>query len=213
MIYKNKKILALLFGTFMVSISSCYSKIENINNNVILKEIDFRKGATINLKIANLDSFETKSTSSISEAVLSDVKSLSAFLTKNPQDPFAKGENPFGDSVIISNNYTGELIAFFDVPDGGPYYAVVAAFDDISSSNNKNNISEITPLLTSIENKWYVSKNSVNIINTNNLVFSDTSSTLDVNLILRKPTSNEISTSINISDGTAVDVKGAIGVN
>ena len=202
MIYNQKKLLLFLISAFVVSFSSCYSKLEPINS--INKEVSFKYTTTINFKIANLHSFKTKSSSSVLEALLTDVKSLSAFLTNNPTDPFATGSNPFGDGVIVSYDSIGNIMRFVNVPVGGPYYAVVAAFDDFAASPTKNNITEINPALTSVDKKWYLSTNTVNVLPTNVLVFSNPPNTnlmLDVNLILRKPLPSTITSSITINDG------------
>ena len=214
MIQSKNKLLLLILSAFIVSLSSCYSKVENASNKPILKEVDFKSGATVNIKIADLVTFNTKSNSSIPEASLTDVKSITAFLTTNPTDPFATGSNPFGDGVSISTNYTGNnILSFYDTPVGGPYYAVVSAFDDVSGSLTKNNISEINVAITSVDNKWYVSTNSVNVLPTRNLAFSNTSSTLDVSLILRKPIPDSIGAVITVSDGTHGIVQPPININ
>lgn len=214
MIQSKNKLLLLLIATFIVSLSSCYSKVENISSKPILKEVDFKSGATVDLKISDIFTFKTKSNSSIPETSLTDVKSITAFLTTNPTDPFATGSNPLGDGVSISRNYTGNsTISFMNVPVGGPYYAVVAAFDDISGSLNKNNISEANTNITSLDNKWYISINSVNVLPSRDLAFSDTSLALDVSLILRKPQPNSIGTVITINDGTTAPVQAPININ
>jgi hypothetical protein len=214
MIQSKNKLLLLLISAFVVSLSSCYSKIENNNSPSISKEVDFKSGATVNLKISDLKEFTTKSTSSTPEATVSDVKSITAFLSTNPTDPFATGSNPFGDGVSISKNYTGSsIISFMNVPVGGPYYAVIAAFDDVTGSITKNNITEGNTNITSTDNKWYVSGNSVMVLPSRNLAFSNTSTALDINLVLRKPFPNSITSAVTISDGTAIAVTPAPSIN
>lgn len=214
MIQSKNKLLLLILSAFIVSLSSCYSKVEIVSNKPILKEVDFKSGATVDLKISDIFTFKTKSNSSISEASLSDVKSITAFLSTNPTDPFATGSNPFGDGVSISKNYTGSnIISFMNVPVGGPYYAVIAAFDDVTGSITKNNISEGNTSITSADNKWYISINSVNVLPSRNLAFSDTSNKLEVSLILRKPQPNSIGTVITINDGTTATVQPPININ
>lgn len=216
MIYSEKKLLLLIISTLVVSFSSCYSKIENYNPITISKEVNFKYKSIINLRIANLASFKTKSSSSVPEAILSDVKSLSIFLTTNPTDPFATGANPFGDGVMISYDTIGNTMRFVNVPVGGPYYAVIAAFDDFAASPTKNNITEVNPALTSVDKKWYLSTNTVNVLPSNVLLFSNHPNSnliLDVNLFLRKPLPNNISTSVTVFDGTTAPLVGPIGVN
>lgn len=214
MIYSKNNLLLLVITTLLVSFSSCYSNVDLTGGNSILKEINFRDGSTVNLKISDLVSFNTKSNSSAIEASLSDVKSISAFLTTNPTDPFSVGSNPLGNGVMISRNYVGSsIISFTNVPIGGPYYAVVAAFDDVTSSTTKNNITDPNLTLTSIDNKWSISGNTVNVLPSRNLAFSNTSTTLDVDLILRRPLPNSISTAIIVNDGTTAPVQTPININ
>lgn len=214
MIYSKNNLLLLVITTLLVSFSSCYTKIDLTGGSAILKEINFRDGSTVNLNISDLISFNTKSNSSVVEASLSDVKSINAFLTTNPTDPFLSGSNPLGNGVMISRNYVGNsIISFTNVPIGGPYYAVVAAFDDVTSSSTKNNITNPNLTLTSIDNKWSISGNSVNVLPSRNLAFSNTSTTLDVDLILRRPLPNSISTAIIVNDGTTAPVQTPININ
>lgn len=201
--YINKNKFNLLVIAVILLLTSCHLQHNNLSSNkIITKEVNFRDGSTIEIDISNIIQFKTKSNDSIHEASLGDIKSFSAFLTTNPNDPFSTGSNPFGDGFIISTNTTTDnIIKFPNVPIGGPYYALVTAFDDISTSLTKNNISEPNTSLTSIDNKWWVSNNTVNVLPSNKVIYSDLSNALNVNLILRKPIAHAITSNINIVNG------------
>lgn len=201
--HKNKKKFNLLVIAVMLLLTSCNSQPNNFSSNKIInKEVNFRDGSTIEINISNIFNFKTKSNDSIPEATLEDIKSFSAFLTTNPTDPFALSSNPLGDNFIVSSdNVTYSKIRFSNVPTGGPYYAVVSAFDDISTSTTKNNISESNISLTSSDNKWWVSTNSVNILPSKQIIYSDLSNALNVDLVLRKPVAHSITSDITIING------------
>lgn len=201
--HNNKNKLNILVIAIILLLASCNSKPSDFSsNNIITKEVNFRDGSTIELKISNVVQFKTKSNDSIPEASLGDIKSFSAFLTTNPTDPFASGSNPFGDGFVIStDSITSPIIRFTNVPIGGPYYAVATAFDDISTSITKKNISESNISLTSIDNKWWVSTNSVNILPSKKVVYSDLSNALSIDLLLRKPIAHSITSDITIING------------
>ncbi|MFN4150225.1 MAG: hypothetical protein ACK4IX_04725 [Candidatus Sericytochromatia bacterium] len=187
----------------MLLLISCNSQPNNFfSNKIINKEVNFRDGSTIEINISNIFKFETKSNDSIFQATLEDIKSFSVFLTTNSNNPFATGSNPFGDGFMISTNtITNNIIRFPNVPIGGPYYAVATAFDDISSSLNKNNISEPNTSLISTDNKWWVSNNTVNVLPSNRLVYSDSSTALNIDLVLRKPVPHSITSGITVING------------
>jgi hypothetical protein len=201
--HKNKKKFNLLVIAVMLLLTSCNSQPNNFSSNKIInKEVNFRDGSTIEINISNIFNFKTKSNDSTPEATLDDIKSFSAFLTTNPTDPFALSSNPLGDNFIVSSdNVTANKIRFSNVPIGGPYYAVVSAFDDISTSTTKNNISESNISLTSSDNKWWVSTNSVNILPSKQILYSDLSNALNVDLVLRKPVAHSITSDITIING------------
>lgn len=200
--------------TFIVFLSSCYSKIELFSNKVISKDVNFRDGAIVNVKISNFNNFATKSNSSVAEANSDDIKSLNVFLTTNSRDPFAIGSNPFGNgSIVAKDNFIQNSIMVSNVPVGGPYYAIFAVFDDVNSKINKKNITEPNLYFTSIDNKWAISVNSVTVLPSRNLVFSDSSNTLNVTLIMRKPIPSNITADITISDGTTDQINLPVNVN
>ncbi len=176
----------------------------------IKKEIDFKKGFSIQLKISPAPdtTFKTKSSSDGSPAKdISQVKSYSAYLTTDYNDPFASGANPLGDNAIIQvNSGSGgsATIIFSNIKRGGPYFAVIAAYDDVIGSNNRTNLTKYDPSIVSAEKNWSRSNNSVFIQPSGNLVFSDGGSELvaDLTLLEGKPT--RIGFQTNIIEGDII---------
>lgn len=202
MIYNSqeKSLLLLLFCSILLV--SCSLKNENLNTRIyIKKEVDLSSKATLTVNFST-NKLNIKSNDSYNEAKISDIKSFSAFLTTDPYNPFSSSSNPMGDGVIKStNNLTASKITFINVPVGGPYYAVVSAFDGLNGTGN--NLSEPNLLLTSIDNKWYISNENVTVLPSGNIIFSNTSTTLNVDLVLRKPIAHSITSEVNILNGNS----------
>lgn len=217
MSYYSKKSRLLVVAVFVLSLSSC--NIESVifsSNKPIKKEISFKdgstikEGSTITVKFADLTGLKIKSSNSILEANLSDIKSFSAFLTTTPTDPFAIGSNPLGDGVVFStNNINARIIQFFNVPQGGPYYAVITAFDGINGTGT--NLSEPNTTIVSLDNKWNTSSDNVIVLPSRMVIFSNPNNSLNVDLILRKPVPNSITSEITVINGG--DKGGLINVN
>lgn len=209
--YYSKKVRLLVVAVSVLSFSSC--NIKNVtfsSNKAIKKEINFREGSTITVKFADLTGLKIKSSDSILEANLSDVKSFSAFLTTNPTDPFATGTNPLGNGVVFSTtNVNTRIIQFLNVPQGGPYYAVITAFDGINGTGT--NLSEPNTTIISLDNKWNTSSDNVVVLPSRMVIFSNPNNALNVDLILRKQVSNSITSEITVINGG--DKGGLINVN
>jgi hypothetical protein len=158
----------------------------------------------ITLNISDFD-FQTKS--------ISPVKSFSAFLTTNYNNPFISGSNPYGNGVILKVNYTSGVntLTFKKVPAGGPYYAVVAAFDTLTTDTVPNNITEADPAIPSSDKKWARSTNNASVTVTKTLVFSDSNTALKVNLKLAPTIVNTLPVVVAPVNGNSTS--GAIGVH
>ncbi|MFN4152868.1 MAG: hypothetical protein ACK4IX_18135, partial [Candidatus Sericytochromatia bacterium] len=90
------------------------------------------------------------------------------------------------------------VTARFSLPEvNGTYYAVAAAFDV-----NDNNITDPNLSLISIDNKWNVSTNSVQIVDNDQTYSSDSSLTLTLQLQNESPV--KIETQINHIEGSDV---------
>lgn len=196
--YLKKSILVV--STFVFSLVSCNSKNNSfVSTTNIKKEISFKR-AVIVININNRLTFNIQSTNSIPAVSFSDIKSFTAFLTTNPIDPFFIGSNPLGDRVIFyTNNIEYNAIKIFNVPAGGAYYAVVTAFDALNG--NGNNLAEANKNINSFDNKWYVSSDSVIVNSSGETFFSNKNNSLNVNLELRKPIPNNITSDITIING------------
>ncbi len=158
-----KKLLILT----TVVLSACST---NVNQS---KQVDTRPNTDNNIKL----SFKTKA------LVDNKVKSIEAFLSSNPSDPFASGANPLGDNTILKTNIvsgSNTTLSFSGFQGGGPFYAFIAAFDDLIDSPTRNNITRVDNSLISTDKKWSRSFNSV----TSNLIYSDGGSQLKVKLQL-----------------------------
>lgn len=207
----SKKSRLLVVSVFVLLLSSCSIKNATFSSSKpIKKEISFKEGSTITVKFADLTGLKIKSSDSILEANLSDIKSFSAFLTTSPTDPFATGTNPLGDSVVFStNNVNTRIIQFLNVPQGGPYYAVITAFDGINGTGT--NLSEPNTTIVSLDNKWNTSSDNVVVLPSRMVIFSNPNNALNVDLILRKQVSNSITSEITVINGG--DKGGLINVN
>jgi len=162
------------------------------------------KGAEIKFLIK--PAFSTKASSGVvKEKTFSDVKSFSVFLTTNQANPFAPGSNPFGDGFVfeVNKDLNNSTVTISDVPVGGPYYGVIAAFDDIVGSPSRNNITETNPFLQSDDNRWLVSSNSVTVNTDLTLTYSGalSSNALETSLQLQNAVPPRIEIGITPTDG------------
>ncbi|MBC7475942.1 MAG: hypothetical protein H7263_16790 [Candidatus Sericytochromatia bacterium] len=210
MIKKQKKstkilfLLSLALLNISCSLSTNQDMVKPANIN---KDVDFKNGFKIQLKINNLD-FNTKASSSgKAPSQLNDVKSYSAFLTTNYNDPFATGANPNGDGVIAQANSAtngSASIVFNNVRRGGAYFAVIATFEDIVGGNNRNNITFLDNTILSADKRWSRSTNSVTILPSGTLSFSDSGTELKSNLSLSEGLPVKIGFQVNVLDGSSI---------
>lgn len=208
-----KKNIILFFLAMLPLISSSCNSLEDIgliHNIKITREVNFRKGFNIQLKINNLskNGFSSKNLSDpILPRSLSDVKSFSAFLTTNFKDPFSTGSNPRGNGILTDINYTNNgqvTITFSSVVAGGPYFASIAAFDDFAGINTRKNITNPDPTILSLDKFWARSSNSVTIQSDGKLIFSDGSNDLKADITLKDGTPNSVDIKIIVNDGNPV---------
>lgn len=198
--YYSEKFVLLLIGTFILSSSCSNEKISFSSNTNIKKEIDFTSKAIVSINITTNNGLKVQSSDSVSEAKLSDIKSFSVFLTTNPAAPFAIGDNPLGNGVVFStNNVSTRVFKFVNVPRGGPYYAVLSAFDGLGGLGN--NLAEPNAIIISGDNKWHISNDTVIVLPSGVPAFSNSNNALNINLVLRKPIANSITSEITIING------------
>jgi len=203
----------LLFFLPILSLGIACNSVENIgsvSSVKISKDINFRKGFTVQLKIGNLANpgFNSKAFANpVAPKGLSDVKSFSAFLTTNFNDPFAVGANPQGNGVLTDVNYGGNgsvTITFSSVTSGGPYYAVIAAFDNFVGSSPRNNITNPSPTITSTDKAWARSSNGITIQPDGTFVYTDGSNDLKADLTFKDGSPNSADLQIVVTDGNTV---------
>jgi hypothetical protein len=219
MIYKLiKNIKRLFFPVLLITISSCSNINSGINQAALAgKKVNINKGSDISLTIKPVLPFTSKATSSSSGALpksLADVKSFSAFLTNDFADPFKPGANPFGDGEKVSVNYSsGEInVLFHNVPEGGPYVAVVAAFDSDTESIVRNNLTRPDPDIPTSDKQWARSINGVLVKAGGIMEFTDHTTALNATLTLLEPVPSQIGSTINVGNGSS-NTTGAIKVN
>lgn len=200
----NKKKILFFLPLISLLTFSCTNNIVSNQSVFIKKDVNFSGNFQVKLKISN-NTFNTKATSSdgIKPKTIADVKSYSAFLTTNFADPFADGANPNGNGFVTNVDVSDATtsIVFRNVPRGGPYYAVIAAFDDISSSDSKKNITRSDASIIANEKQWARSSNSVTILPSGSITFSDDSSQLKAELYLEEGMVNRLGIDITVSDG------------
>lgn len=131
-----------------------------------------------------------------------DVKSYKVFLTRDFNNPFLAGANPMGDGVMLEVNKSdlGNSVIFNNVPSGGPYYAVAAAFDGVIGDIASVNITKADLTLQSLDKKWSRSTNNV-IISTNIVTYSDQTDALNTQLFLEHGVPAIVDTSVSIAKG------------
>lgn len=185
----KKKYLVLIFLLFC----SCYTN----SNTKFVNYKEIKKQNSIDIR------FNLKAVSGLPDR-FSRIKSFESFLTTNKTDPFALGANPFGGGfTFVTNLVSNSATISIPVPDGGPYFAVTAAFDGLSGAINRTNITKPDPNITSANNLWSVSSNSFTYVN-GVLAFSDGSSSLKANLNLVP--ANSLSADVTVTNGAAPPV-------
>lgn len=195
--FKNmKKILTVsLLSLFLFSCQNNIYGISNVQKKVINNLS--QTGAKIKLTI-NTKSFSKKSNDASNYKTSLDIKSYTAFLTKNKINPFSEGAV---ETINVNKSDLNQLI-FENIPSGGPYYAVVAAYDDVIESSTRKNITQENLDILNIDNEWSISTNSVSVDETYNTTFEPIQpQSLTVNLKLKDSMPVKIGTEITINNG------------
>jgi hypothetical protein len=184
-----KKFLTLLVTSF--SLLSC-------SNNLSINEIKNKKEIVVNI---DTNKFSLKSSSNhIPRKLLTDIKYIEVYLTDNNSEPFSNQNLvTLSEPETIENiSDAGNLTARFSLPNvDGTYYAVAAAFD-----NDDINITEPNLSLVTLDNKWSVSSNSVQIVQNDEVYSSDSS--LNLTLQLQNESPVKIETQINHIEGSDI---------
>lgn len=135
-------------------------------------------------------------------SVVGDVLSYKVTLSTDPTDPFAYVPG----TTVTHKDKTGSFwsVNYYDVPEGGPYYAFAAAFDDTVANGGGLNITEPDPSLTSVDKMWSISDNNVTVGagDPGGLTFSPSGTYLTLNVQLRHGGAAQIDTSIDILNGS-----------
>lgn len=154
------------------------------NSNIVdLGKISngIKTGVSVSVRIGGSSTgFNTKTVLPVAPALIKDIKSYSVGLCTNPSDPLnSVAAGPVSvnrDGTVLASPHN---ITFINVPVGGPYYAVVSAFDGLNGTGN--NITESFAANTGI--KAAVSSNSVTV--NNDLTLNPSGQMLFVNLKLQ----------------------------
>lgn len=204
-----KKTIIKSFLIFLPVVSfSCinYGTQIKVEGSSKIEEIDIQKNlvsdtknlGTVKIAINNLG-FKSKAYSdAILPKAFTDIKSYKVFLTTNYADPL---NNIVSNSMIwVDSNNNNQVIALNNIPNGSNYYGVVSAYDDISNSSTALNITEPDLTILSSDQKWARSTNSVSISGVVS-VYSDSSSSLNINLPLKHGVPVSVDTGLGIIAG------------
>jgi hypothetical protein len=197
----NKSYFGMFTFALLLPLFSC-----NIDNKGILaKNISLEKDNYNTWGKANVRlTFKAKADT------FSRVKAFEAYLTTNYNDPFAHGANPFGDNVRVKVNIVdgNAVINFNNIHGGGPYFAVVAAYDDVIENPARKNIVKRDGTILSTDKKWSRSVNSVHVVGST-LNYSDNGNELTINMKL-EPVNN---LGLDVSPQNGVSNPGPIQIN
>lgn len=199
-----------IFLALSIFLFSCTPSIKYENNFTKIEKVNIKNssiGSVINLKILNPKNFNTKVTINGSLAKKStDVKSFKVWLCTNPLLPVTSvlSGSQFDFDKVITDEYS--WVDFINVPSGGPYYAVISAYDDLVVNTVRKNITKENIFSTDGKQKISISTNSITVNPDFTLTPLDT---LKVNLSLVDAIGNSIETKISPQDGG----NGIFGVN
>lgn len=178
-----------IFLSFLFGFSCSYNSVNTVRSNNNLVQITNKKGASIQVSFLFDKNFKTKSISGEAAKNLNDVKSYDIFLSSNYDDPLANNTNPFGNSTVLRINAANATennsvnVTFNNIPSGGPYYAVVAAYDGLITDKSRNNITELDNTIISSNKRFARSDNSV-VVNTDlSTTISDKKSSLNISVL------------------------------
>lgn len=185
----------LFFVLGLGLLSSC----SNYSNNITTSINSVNKSTTNSVSFK----FSLKATSA------QRIKSVSAYLSNNYNNPDLAGSNPLGDNNVLNVNVINGVVTFSfkNIPVGGPYYCILSAYDTSAESTTGNNITNIDNTVLSSEKRIARSSNGVTVT-PSGLVFSDGGTKLNLKLKL-KPT-NGLGT--EITPGSGAQTSGGITI-
>lgn len=205
-------IVALLTScSYQANNTSLKSKPVDISKVNVDKHLiqNSKSGADVTIIINNKAFSKKAITDAVFPKTSIDVKSYQIFLTNDYNNPFNTGSNVSRDRIYKFDSDSGTTFTFTNIQDGGPYWAVISAWDGLSNDSLAQNITEPDLTLLSIDQKWARSTNSVTIIS-NNPVYSDSSTFLSTSLQLKQGIPASFDTSISIlagaTDSTPEDI-------
>ena len=205
-----KRFLTLLNLLF---IAGCTSNL-NINSDLAkvnkVKVLDLKtantnitKGANISLKI-NHNNFNTKaSLDGVFAGTVAQIKSYNVHLCTDPEAPtntMLVGSNfSFNKADTIMESGQSSQVTFVNVPVGGPYYAVVSAYNDFADSSLRVNLNKPMPYRLEESKNVAVSSNSITV--NSDLTLTPASTPFAVTINLRDARGASIETNIIPIDG------------
>lgn len=210
---------SIFISTIVALLTSCSYQANN--TSLKSKPIDISKvnvdkhliqnsksGADVTIMI-NKKAFTKKAiTDAVFPKTSIDVKSYQIFLTDNYNAPL---ENIVRGRIYEFNSDSGSSFTLTNVPDGGPYWAVISAWDGLIDDSLAQNITEpdLDPSLLSIDKKWSRSTNNVTIVS-KTPSYSDSSTFLTNSLQLKQGIKAAVDTSVSIlagaTDSTPEDI-------
>lgn len=142
----------------------------------LAKKVSVESNTNTDIKV----SFRIKDVASASR-----IKSIDAYLIKDYAHPLDTTANAYNNSYKYQADVINGVvnIVFKNAPSGGPYYVAIQGFDDVKALLTKNNITETDNTILSTDKNVSRSTNNVTITN-NKLVFSDTSTALNITINL-----------------------------
>lgn len=211
----NIKLLNVYLTVLVIS-SSCtfYQPVNTANKDVITSQKNLKinkvEKAKISININQYEGFEKKAYSgAILPKKSNNISLYKVFLSKNINNPFESTSMISGIQNVIPDDTTKKGNAVFsNIPDGGPYYAIVSAYEKINVNNDSStgveyiNITEPNSSLQSIDKKWSISTNSVNV-NLGKTIFSDNGNNLKISLNLQSGIPSKVDNSIQIYTGAS----------
>lgn len=214
---KNSKKLILISLSSGFFISSCglvelnkgdsYQSISRNKSDKMAYTVDLARynskktGISFSVAIKSInENFRTKAT-------VSEIKSYEVSLCSNIDFPVTSrlAGSLFKFDLTIAA--AGSVVTFTNVPKGGPYFAVVSAFDNLLANGLGNNLTKAKIYTGDGSRQVSVSTNSVTV--NQDLTLSPAGVTLQVPVILTDAGSADAGTSITPVDGS----NGLFGTN
>lgn len=207
--YFLSSVSALLFaftascGTVSTPVNPGSVSYNDINNTFFVdlsQKTGKKTGVSFSLTIKGDKSFNTKASSDGALRTIAQIKSYYVALCTNPGAPISS--KLYGTHFQIDRNMVAPIpnvITFTNVPTGGPYYALVGAYSDISTGSGIN-LTKTTNYSVDGPLQFALSSNSVTVMP--DLKLSPPGTVLTVNLQLEDSVGASIDTEITPADGT-----------